>query len=130
MQICHLFSRDNNIDQVSSRFVYVFLHVLKILCIYLFLAVLGLPCCSGFSLVAASRGYTLVAVHSPLTVVSSLVSEYGLQGMWASVVAAHGLSCCGSWALEHRLIVTHRLCCSMAREIFQDQGSNPCLLHW
>ena len=24
-------------------------------------------------------------------------------GAWASVVAAHGLSSCGSWALEHRL---------------------------
>ena len=30
---------------------------------YLFLAALGLCCCLGFSLVAASRGYSLVVLH-------------------------------------------------------------------
>ena len=38
--------------------------------VYLFLAVLGLLCCSGFSLVAESRGYCLVAVHDLLIVVA------------------------------------------------------------
>ena len=42
--------------------------------IYLFLAVLGLPCCSGFSLVVANLGLLLAVVHgllavAPLTVV-------------------------------------------------------------
>ena len=65
-----------------------------------------------FSLVAASGGYSLVAVGGFLTVVAYLVVEYGLYGMHASVVVAHGFSCptaCG---------------------IFLDQGLNSCLLHW
>ena len=44
--------------------------------IYL-LTVLGLRCCSGFSLVAVSRGYSLVAVHGLLIEVASLVVEHG-----------------------------------------------------
>lgn len=35
--------------------------------IYLLLAMLGLHCCSGFSLVAASRGYSLAAARKLLT---------------------------------------------------------------
>ena len=35
--------------------------------------------------------------------VTSLVAQHRLQGMWASVAAARGLSIYGSWALEHRL---------------------------
>ena len=48
----------------------------------------------GLSLVAASRGYSLVAVSTLLIAVVSLVAEHGLLGKWASVVAAHGLCCC------------------------------------
>ena len=40
-------------------------------------------CCAGFSLVAASGGYFLVAV-------ASLVAEHRLSGMLDSVVAADG----------------------------------------
>ena len=43
----------------------------------LFLAVLGLRCCMGFSLVVESRTYFLVAVHWLLITVSSLVGEHG-----------------------------------------------------
>ena len=57
----------------------------------------------GFSLAAARRGYTLVAVHTLFMAVASLVVEHGLWGRQASVVAAHVLSSCGSQALEHRL---------------------------
>ena len=46
------------------------------------------------------------------------------QGLRASVVAACGLWSTGSVA------VAYRLCCSTACEIFLDQGSNPCPLHW
>ena len=60
--------------------------------IYLFLAMLGLCCCKGFPLVVVSGRYSLVAVRGLLIVVASLVEEYGLCGMWASVVAACGLS--------------------------------------
>ena len=41
----------------------------------------------GFSLVAESRGYSLVELCGLLTVVAFLVVEYGLQGMQASVAA-------------------------------------------
>ena len=49
----------------------------KISFIYLFLAVLGLHCFSGFSQVAESRGYSSAAVHKLLIAVASLV-EHGL----------------------------------------------------
>ena len=55
--------------------------------IYLLLAVLGLRCCSGFSLVAVSRSYSLVAMCQLLIVVASLVVEHGLWGPWVLVVA-------------------------------------------
>ena len=43
--------------------------------IYLFLAVRGLPCLEGFSVVSASGSYTSAAVHGLLTVVPSLVEQ-------------------------------------------------------
>ena len=42
------------------------------------LAVLGLHCCMGFSLVAASGGFALVVVRRLLVAVASLVAEHGL----------------------------------------------------
>ena len=54
----------------------------------LFLAVLGLRCCAGFSLVAASRGHSPVAVRGLLIVVASLVVKHRLYSMGASVVVA------------------------------------------
>ena len=44
----------------------------------LFLAMLGLHCYMSFSLVAASRGYSLAVVCRLLTAVASLVAEHGL----------------------------------------------------
>ena len=41
-------------------------------------------------LIAASRGYSLVAVHGLVLVVASLVAEHGLK-VRASAVSAHGL---------------------------------------
>ena len=41
--------------------------------LFIFLHVLGLRCCMGFSLVAASGGYSLVAMHRLLIAVASLV---------------------------------------------------------
>ena len=75
---------------------------------YLFLAVLGLQCCMGFSPAVASyslvvASYSLVVVHGLRIVLASLVAEHRLQGMQASVVAARGLSSYSSWGLEHRL---------------------------
>jgi len=46
--------------------------------ISLFLAVLHLHCCAGFSLVVTHRGYSLIMVCRPLIAVASLVAEAGL----------------------------------------------------
>ena len=42
------------------------------------MAVLGPPCCVGFSLVVASGGYSLVTVHGLLNEGASLAVEHGL----------------------------------------------------
>ena len=84
----------------------------------------------GFSLAAVKGGYSLVAVHEFLTAVASLIVEHGLQSVWASVVAARGLSSCvpGLWSTGS-VLVTHRLNCPAACGILPDQGLSPCLLH-
>ena len=57
--------------------------------------------------------------------------EHRLWGARASVVVVCGLSSCSSRALEHRLgSCDPWISCSVARGIFLDQESNPCLLHW
>ena len=38
---------------------------------------LGLHCCVGFSVIAASGGYSLGVVYSLLILVASLVAEHG-----------------------------------------------------
>ena len=43
--------------------------------IYLFMAVLGLDCCTDFSLVELSRGYSLAVVWRLLVAVTSLVEQ-------------------------------------------------------
>ena len=45
---------------------------------YLFLAVLGLRCCTGFSSAEANGRYSPVVVNRLLIVVASLVMEHGL----------------------------------------------------
>ena len=51
----------------------------------------------------ARGGHSIDAVHGLLLAVASLVVEHRLQGTWASVVTACGVSSCSSQALEHRL---------------------------
>ena len=43
-----------------------------------------------------------------------------------------GISCCRAQVLGHMgsVAVAHGLSCPVACGIFQDQGSNPCPLHW
>ena len=68
-----------------------------------FLAVLGLHCYEGFSLVVVSRSYSLVKKHR-------------LSSVQASVVGALGLSSCGVWALKHSLngcVALMQLLCDM-----------------
>ena len=59
--------------------------------IYVFLTVLGFHCCVGFSLVTASRVYSLILVRGFFIAVASLDAEFRLSGAWASVSAAPGL---------------------------------------
>ena len=76
-----------------------------------------------FSPAAASRGSSPAVVPRLFIAVASLVVERGLRHL--------GFRSCGSWSLEHRLsIVVGKLRCSRARGIFQDWGSNTCLMHW
>jgi len=55
------------------------------------MAVLGLHCCPGFSLVEASGGSSLVAVRGSLIAVASLADEQGLWGARPSEVVTPGL---------------------------------------
>ena len=77
--------------------------------IYLFLAVLGLRCCTQ-----AFSSCVRVTLHC---------------GAWASHCG--GFSC-RAWALGAlaSVVVVHGLSCSAAGGIFPDQGSNLCPLHW
>ena len=93
---------------------------------------LGLHCCTGFSLVATSWEYSVVAVHRLFIAVASLVVEHGPLGHMdfsscatrAQVVVIPKLWNTGS------IVVARRVSCFQACEIFRDMGSNPCLLHW
>ena len=90
----------------------------------LFLAMLGLHGCTGFSLAVVSGGPSLVVAHGLLIAVAPLVGEHRLWGVWASVVAPHGL-----WSTDSA-VVAHGLGCSVACGIVPHQRSNSCLLHW
>ena len=93
--------------QFFSSFIYAF---------YSFLAVLGLRCSAGFSLAAASRGYSLVVARG-------LLLRWLL--FWDMGSRAQAQQRCRGSA-----VVAHRLSFSMACGIFPDQGSNPGLLYW
>ena len=67
----------------------------KFFIIYLFLAVLGLPCCWWAFSGCSEQGLRLAAVHGLLIVVASLVTEPGSRRV--------GSSSCSSQAPEHRL---------------------------
>ena len=60
------------------------------LCIYLFMAVLGLSFCARVFSSCGMRGPLFIAVRGPLTIMASLVAEHRLQTC--------RLSNCGSWA--------------------------------
>ena len=74
--------------QLNSHFVLSF--------IYLFIFD-----CSGSLLLCT--GFSVVVMCELLIVVASLIAEHTLQGVWASVIMAHGLRSCGSLVLEQKL---------------------------
>ena len=63
---------------IATNLYFLPFWIFKFLFIYLFLAVLGLHCCTGSSLVAPSRVYSLAAVHGLLISVASLDAEHEL----------------------------------------------------
>ena len=69
---------------------------LLFLLIVLFLGFICLFFGCGESLLLYA-GYSLALVLELLIAVASLIAKRGLQGMWASVAAAHELSSCDSW---------------------------------
>lgn len=73
---------------------FFFFKVFFFIIINLVLAVQGLGCCVGFSLVAASRSSQLWCKGFSLP---------PAPGAWASGVLTHGLNSSSSWALERRL---------------------------
>ena len=70
---------------------------------YLFLAVLGLRFMhAGFLYLRQAVATLRCSVQASHCGGFSCCRAWAL-GTWASVVVAHRLSSCGSWALEHRL---------------------------
>ena len=93
-------SQSDSADCLMALLPLRFLFFLIIVFIYLFWAVLGLPCCIGFCLVVASRGCSPVALHGLLMAVASLV-EHVFWGTQGSVGVALGLGSC-AWLLGSR----------------------------
>ena len=87
--------------------------------LYLFLTVLGLHYCEGFSLVVACG--LLTVAPSPV--------EHGHESVQASVLVVHELSSCRSRSTGS-MVEARRLSCSVACGIFPTKGSSPRLLHW
>ena len=67
-----------SLDTAFPFLIGLWMYICKKKFMYLFMAVLGLCCCMGFSLVVANGAYPLVAVCGLLIVVASLIAEHGL----------------------------------------------------
>ena len=80
--------------------------------LFIYFAVLGLSCCSGFSLVAVSGGYSVVAVYELLIAVASLALEHRFKEL-----RLQQLQLPGSRAQDQFTIS-----CSSACGILPDQG--------
>ena len=85
---------------------------------------LGVLCCTGIFSLVETRGWCLWTSHCGDFSCCRMLA----LGTRVSAVVAHGLSSCGSPALEHWLSnCGAQLSCSMGCGILSDQGSNPCL---
>ena len=88
----------------------------------------------GLCLVAAIRGYSIVMRWGLLVVLSSLVAEPWLQSMWASVVVAHRLGSCSSWALEggHQYLwhIGFVAPWHVGSSLIRDRTCNHCIGNW
>ena len=81
----------------------LFYFIYKFILFYLFLAALGLRCCTRAFSSCGEQGLLFVAVRGLLIVVASLCCRAWALGMRASVVVARGLSSCGTQSLKWRL---------------------------
>ena len=101
----------------------------------------------GFSLVAASRGYSLLRCAGFSLQRSFSSRSTGFSSCGIRALECAGFSSCVAWAQQLRhvgsrvrglqqlwhvgsVVVAHGLSCSTACGIFLDQGSNPCPLQW
>ena len=124
--------RRERVDRIPSLFSFLeqlcdlFIHSFIYSFIHSFMAALGLRCCGRAFSSCGERGLLCCSARA------SSCCGAPAPGVRASVVAAFGLSSCGTWALEHEglVVVAHRLSCSAACGIFPDQGSNLWTLHW
>ena len=91
--------------------------------IYLFLAALGLRCCTLAFCRCGERGLLFVEEARASHCSGVFCGGARALGVRPSVVVARGLQSAGS------VVVAHGLSCSAACGIFPDQGSNPCPLH-
>ena len=78
----------------------------------------------GLFLVAASGGHSLVAVLNFSFKWLLFLQRTGSRAPGFQQMHLPGSRSAGS------IVVVHMLSCPRACEIFPDQGSNPCLLHW
>ena len=102
---------------MSQSFFFHFSIVFYIILFYLFLAVLGLRYCVGFSLAAEDGDYSLDVAHGLLVAVTSPATRAQALGTGASV-AELGLSSpmCRLWSIGST-VVANGHSCSAARGI-------------
>ena len=100
-EIKHL-NLNSHSKQWHFIFVVFFFFLNKFIYLFFFLAALGLCCCTGFLQLRWAGATLHCGVWASHCGGFSCCRAWAL-GAWASVVAARGLSSCGSWALEHRL---------------------------
>ena len=106
-----------NLCCVRTNFILLLFLFLCFKFFFLFLALLDLCCCSGFSLVLSSGGYSLAAVLG--------FSSRWLPFLQSTGSRARGLQRLWLQALEPGSVVVARgLRCSAARGVFPDQELN------
>ena len=119
-----LLSFSNMHLRVTHFFLHYFIFLINL---FIYLFIFGCFAACRLSLVAASRGYSLLQCMGFSLRWRSMGSRrvvFSSYGTWVSVVVACRLQSTGS------VVVAHRLSCSVTCGIFLDQGSNPCPLHW
>ena len=66
----------DNVEFYIYIYIYIYIYMFCFVLFCFVLAVLVLCCCAGFSLIAASGGYSLAVVPGLLIVLASLLAEH------------------------------------------------------